>query len=93
MYDSEYAGDTVALFLSREAIQKYDLLMLVKYFALCDMETRVGDREVMFVAAASPSCSVDKLTFNNADLSDIDLGNGFTFPIVVNCLRGPGTPL
>ena len=57
------------------------------------METRVGDREVMFVAAAPPSCSVDKLTFNNANLRDIDLGNDFNFHIVDNFLRGPGTLL
>ena len=74
--------------MSRLAVNSHqDLEMCLKYFALFDMETRVGDREVMFVAAASPSCSVDKLTFNNADLSDIDLGSGFNFPIVDNFLR------
>ena len=41
------------------------------------MDIHAGNREAIFVTAAPPSCSVDKLTFDNADLSSIGPRNGF----------------
>jgi len=57
--DSEYADDTAALFVSRNALAKYSPL-LVKHFAKFGLEVHVGDirkpkkkskTEVLFVAA------------------------------------------
>ena len=85
--DSEYADDTAALFVSREAIAKYSPL-LVKHFARFGLH--MGDirkpkkkskTECLFVAAP-PSAYTDPATFDGADLSNIDLGEGFYFPIV-----------
>ena len=87
--DSEYADDTAALFVSREAIAKYSPL-LVKHFARFGLEVHMGDirkpkkkskTECLFVAAP-PSAYTDPATFDGADLSNIDLGEGFYFPIV-----------
>ena len=87
--DSEYADDTGMLFVSRQALDKYAPL-LVKHFAIFGMEIHVGDvrtpekkskTEVLFVAAPA-RCYQDKSSYDNADLSNVDLGGGHYFPIV-----------
>ena len=88
--DSEYADDTAALFVSRYALAKYSPL-LVKHFAKFGLEVHVGDirkpkkkskTEVLFVAAP-PSAYINPTTCDDVDLSNVDLGNGYYFPIVL----------
>ena len=54
--DSEYADDTAALFVSRQAIQKYAPLR-VKHFALFGMEIHVGDVRKPLKKSRQRSCS------------------------------------
>ena len=69
----------------------------MKHFAIFGMEIHVGDNrkplkkyktEFSFVAAA-PSCYKNRATYDNTDLSNIDLGNSYDFQIVAKfCYLG-----
>ena len=82
--DSEYADDTAALFVSRNALDKYSPL-LVRHFAKFGLEVHVGDvrkpkkkskTEVLFVAAP-PSAYINPATCDDVDLSNVDFGDGY----------------
>ena len=87
--DSEYADDTAILFESRNDIIVYSPL-LIAHFAKFGMEIHVGDHdkpdkpsktEVLFVAKP-PKSYADPVTYDNTNLSNIDLGNRTFFPVV-----------
>ena len=87
--DSEYADDTAALFVSRESMERY-CPPLVEHFHSYGMEIHVGDvsfpdkkskTEVLFVAAP-PSTYANPSSYDNRDLSNIELGGGKYFPVV-----------
>ena len=84
--DSEYADDTAVLFQSREETEVYSPL-LIQHFRRWGLEIHVGTAkkksktEVLF-AAARPLAYEDPETYDNCDMSNIDLGNGTFFPVV-----------
>ena len=86
--DSEYADDAALLFCSREDVDTHSPRFM-KHCADWGMEVHAGDRragkasktEVLFVAA--PGILYDDLaSYDDADLSDVDLGDGRFFPVV-----------
>ena len=87
--DSEYADDTAAMFVSRESLARY-CPPLVEHFHSYGMDIHTGDvcfpdkkskTEVLFVAAP-PSTYKDPSTYDNRDVSNIELGGGRFFPVV-----------
>ena len=87
--DSENADDTVVLFESRNDTERYAPL-LIQHFRKFGMEIHVGDRnapnkpsktEVLFVARPTKSY-VNPESFDDTDVSDIELGNQTFFPVV-----------
>ena len=87
--DSEYADDTAVLFDNRESLQEFTPL-LFKHFERFGMEVHSGDygqpnkpskTEILFVAAPV-SAYVTPSTFDNKNLSPIELGNEKYIPIV-----------
>ena len=80
--DSEYADDTAVLYESREHVVLHTPLLLT-HFDRFGIEVHVGDislpdipskTEILFVSA--PSCYHNPNTFDNTDLSPIELGEG-----------------
>ena len=87
--DSEYADDTAVIFESRDSLVTYSPL-LIKHFWNFGMEVHVGDRsqpdkpaktEILFVAAPDKSYE-NPQSYDNTDLSPVELGNGLFIPIV-----------
>ena len=87
--DSEYADDTAVLFESRADIEFYAPLLNL-HFRKFGMEIHVGDHnvpdkpsktEVLFVAKP-PKSYTNPETYDDTDLSDIELGNQTFFPVV-----------
>ena len=84
--DSEYADDTAVLFTSRDSLELSTPLM-IEHFSRFGMSIHVGSlakpskSEVLFVSAP-PAMYVDPDTYDAADLSNIELGNGSFMPIV-----------
>ena len=85
--DSEYADDAAFLFSSRSSLAN-DTPCLMKHCADWGMEVHAGDRnagtasktEVLFVAAPG-TLYEDPATWDNTDLSDIELGDGRFIPV------------
>ena len=86
--DSEFADDTAVLYESRKDVVLYTPLLLT-HFNRFGMEVHVGDislpdkpskTEILFVSAP-PSYYHDPNTFDNTDLSPIELGEGKFIPI------------
>ena len=84
--DSEYADDTAVLFVSRESLVD-TLPPLIDHFGRFGMEIhiatpdKVPKTEILFVAAPEHTYQ-DSSTFDGADLSNVDLGDGKYIPIV-----------
>ena len=88
--DSEYADDTAVLFPTHQDLED-GVPKIMSHFAKCGMEVHSGRRatnpvkesktEIMFVAKPASLCT-DPLTFDRADLSDINLCDGCFIPIV-----------
>ena len=88
MLDSEYADDTGIVFDSRRDMVS-ETPIVIRHFRRFGMEIHQGNRvtkkdsksEALFVA--KPLALYENPdTYDNADLSDIDLGNGLFIPIV-----------
>ena len=94
--DSEYADDTAVLYESRNDLVIYTPLWL-RHFNRFAMEVHVGDvalpdkpskTEILFVSAP-PKSYHDPSTFDDTNLSPIDLGEGKFIPITDNfCYLG-----
>ena len=91
--DSQYADDTAVLFTSRESLEN-TIHALLAHFARFGLEIHVGKpekqskTEILYVPAPA-NCYKDPKTYDNADLSNVELGNGEFFPIVdVFCYLG-----
>ena len=91
--DSQYADDTAVLFTSRESLED-TIHAFIAHFARFGLEIHVGKpeklskTEILFVPAPA-NCYKDPKTYDNTDLSNVDLGNGEFFPIVdVFCYLG-----
>ena len=90
--DSEYADDTAVLFPTRQDLEDGEP-KIMSHFAKWGMEVHSGSRasnpvkesktEILFVAKPA-SLYTDPLTFDGADLSDINLCDG-CFISSVNC--------
>ena len=88
--DSEYADDTAVLFYTRQDLED-GVPKVSSHFAKWGMEVHSGSRatnpvkesktEILFVAKPA-SLYADPLTFDGADLSDINLCDGCFIPIV-----------
>ena len=84
--DSEYADDTAVLFTSRESATS-SLPLLISHFGRFGLEIHVGSEgkfsksEILFVAAPNQKY-VDPITYDDRDLSNIELGDGSFIPIV-----------
>ena len=88
--DSEYADDTAVLFPTRQDLED-GVPKVISHFAKWGMEVHSGSRDInpvkesktkiIFVAKPA-SLYADSLTFDGADLSDINLGDGCFIPIV-----------
>ena len=89
--DSEYADDTAVLFTSRTSLEE-GAPLLFNHFARFGMEIHSGLKvegevkaesktEILFVAAPEKMYK-NISTYDNCDLSDINLGNGVFLPIV-----------
>ena len=87
--DSEYADDKAVLFESRETLTEYSPL-LVEHFDHFGMEIHKGDlehpdklakTEVLFVSAPLKSYR-NATTFDDTDLSNINIGGSYFFPVV-----------
>ena len=88
LLDSEYADDTGIVFDSRKDLIT-ETPIVIRHFGRFGMEIHQGNRitkkdsksEALFVA--KPLALYENPdTYDNADLSDIDLGNGLFIPIV-----------
>ena len=88
LLDSEYADDTAILYGSRHDLVT-ETPIVISHFRRFGMEIHQGNRalkkdsksEALFVA--KPLQLYDNPdTYDDADLSDIDLGNGYYIPIV-----------
>ena len=88
LLDSEYADDTAILYGSRHDLVT-ETPIVISHFRRFGMEIHQGNRalkkdsksEALFVA--KPHQLYDNPdTYDDADLSDIDLGNGYSIPIV-----------
>ena len=85
--DSQYADDTAILFTSRESLEESSPL-LIRHFAKVGLSIHVGTlekdskTEILFVAAPK-STYADPKTFDNQNLSPVNLGDETFFPIVV----------
>ena len=94
--DSEYADDTAVIFDSRDSLETFTPL-LINHFKCFGMEVHVGDRiqpdkpsktEILFVAA-TPKMYNDPITYDDTDLSPIELGNNMFLPVVdIFCYLG-----
>ena len=84
--NSQYADDTAVLFTSRQSLEEY-VPLLIDHFKKFGLEIHVGKRgkdsktEILFVHAPA-STYADPETFDNCDLSNVQLGNNTFFPIV-----------
>ena len=86
--DSEYADDTAALFDSRESLQT-NAPLLLKHFSRFGMEVHKGNlpaekeskTEILF-CSKTPQMYANPVTFDDANLANIDLGDGDYLPIV-----------
>lgn len=84
--DSEYADDTAVLFTSRECLELSTPLM-IEHFARFGMSIHVGNQtkpsksEVLFVSAPQ-TMYANPDTYDAADMSNIELGNGSFMPVV-----------
>ena len=84
--DSQYADDTAVLFTSRQSLEEH-VPLLIDHFKKFGLEIHVGKpgkdskTEVLFVHAPA-STYADPETFDNCDLSNVQLGNDTFFPIV-----------
>ena len=88
--DSEYADDTAVLFPICQDLED-GVPKVMSHFAKWGMEVHLGSRatnpvkesktEILFVAKPA-SLYADPLTFDGADLSDINLGDGCFIPMV-----------
>ena len=84
--DSEYADDTAVLFVSRESLVESTPL-LIAHFARFGMEIHVGlpdklsKSEILFVAAPEHTYE-DSSTYDGADLTNVELGDGRYLPVV-----------
>ena len=87
--DSKYADDTAVIFETR-AILARDSPLLITHFYNFGMEVHVGDTsqpdkpaktEILFVSMPDKSY-VSPKTYDNTDLSPIELGNNLFIPIV-----------
>ena len=86
--DSEYADDTAVLYESHEDVVLYTPLLLT-HFDRFGMEVHAGDislsdkppKTEILLVSAPPSCYHDPNTFDNTDLSPIELGEGKFIPI------------
>ena len=88
--DSEYADDTAALFESRDSLES-GVPQLINHFAHFGMEVHVGNtheqkksksKSVILFCSKPLHLYGDRETYDNTNLSDIDLGNGDFIPIV-----------
>ena len=91
VYDSLYADDAGLLFPSRKVLEE-QAPAVVAHFARWGMGVHVGHispdgkvaeskTEVLFCPAPASSYS-DPTTFGNADLPNVELGGGTSFPVV-----------
>ena len=84
--DSEYADDTALPFCSRADAEEQSPAVM-KHFKRWGMEVHAGKpgkdskSEILFCSAPS-SVYADAATFDNADLSDVQLPGGLTMPVV-----------
>ena len=84
--DSQYADDTAVLFTSRQSLEEH-VPLLIDHFKKFGLEIHVGKpgkdskTEILFVHAPA-STYADPETFDNCDLSNVQLGNDTFFPIV-----------
>ena len=84
--DSEYADDTAVLFTSRESVEIY-LPLLIQHFLKFGLEVHVGTQEksskseILFVSAPN-RVYTDKVSFDNADLTDVRINDESFIPIV-----------
>lgn len=86
--DSGYADDTALLFVSRESAV-VGIPRVIEHFSRFGMELHVGNTrtekksksEILFVAKPA-SMYANPDTYDGADLSNVDLGNGLYIPIV-----------
>ena len=86
--DSEYADDTALPFPARCVLEKM-VLLLMEHFERWDMEihsrglgSAKGSKSEVLFCAAPPRCYSDPVTFDGADLSDIQLPDGRSMPVV-----------
>ena len=86
--DSEFADDTAALFTSRRSVEK-DVPLLYNHFARFGMEVHKGNvptekkskTEILFCAKPLHMYNNPE-TYDDANLSNVELGNGDYIPIV-----------
>ena len=94
--DSEYADDTAVFFTSRESVVE-GVPLMIAHFARFGMEihagntTKMSKSEILFVSAPT-SMYEDPVTFDNTDLSNVELGDGVYMP-VTSQMRYLGTIL
>ena len=86
--DSEYADDTALPFPARCVLEKMAPL-LMKHFERWNMEihsralgSAKGSKPEVLFCAAPPRCYSNPATFDGADLSDIQLPDGRSMPVV-----------
>ena len=99
MDDLEYANETTVIFDTRISLVEFSPLLIDHFLKLC-REVNFGDRnipdkpskiEVLLVAAPAKSYN-DPETYDNENLSPLELGNGKYLPIV-DCFCYLGTIL
>ena len=84
--DSQYADDTAVLFTSRQSLEESTPL-LIAHFAKFGLEIHVGrpgkdsKTEILFVSAPKHTYT-EPDTYDNCDLSDVQLGDGTFLPVV-----------
>ena len=84
--DSEYADDTAVLFETRKQVVE-SVPSLIAHFRQWGLEVHVGNSAkesktvILFVAAPAKTYEQPD-TYDNCDLSNIDLGNGCYLPVV-----------
>ena len=84
--DSQYADDTAVLFTTRKSLEEH-VPLLIGHFAKFGLEIHVGKpgkdskTEILFVPAPAKTYSEPE-TFDNVDLSNVQLGNDTFFPVV-----------
>ena len=88
--DSEYADDTAAIFVTRQSVDQ-DVPLLINHFSRWGMEVHTGDlnkdknsKTEMLFCSKPPHMYEDPDTYDNANIGNINLGEGRYIPIVAS---------